>query len=227
MIKFVILVATLGCAFAASADLDWRIVGGEKAEDGAFPYQISLRSYGSHSCGGSIINENWILTAAHCVQGASASSMSVVVGSNKLSAGGESYKVSKAIYHENKFNEKVQPINLADNSIGGGEDCVLSGWGRTSYPGSAPNDLQFIHLKTVSVDDCKDRQRPNPVYDSQVCTFTKRGEGACHGDSGGPLVSGGKQIGIVSWGRPCAVGYPDVFTRVYSFLDWINQNISN
>lgn len=47
------------------------------------------------------------------------------------------------------------------------------------------------------------------------------------GDSGGPLVAENAQIGVVSWGRPCAKGVPDVFTRVYSYRDWINKHINN
>ncbi|XP_017772800.1 PREDICTED: chymotrypsin-1-like [Nicrophorus vespilloides] len=247
MFKLLVLVATASCTFAApSSDLSWRIVGGNKAPDGSFPYQISLRGlFDSHSCGGSIINENWILTAAHCVEGSLAATLTVVVGSNKLNSGGVKYKISKAIYHENydgylikndvavlklakplEFNSDVQPIPLADSDIGGDADCVLSGWGTTSYPGNVPNDLQYINLKTLTVEDCQQRQAPNEVFDSQVCTLTQKGEGACHGDSGGPLVSGGKQIGIVSWGRPCGIGYPDVFTRVSSFREWINKNIN-
>lgn len=45
------------------------------------------------------------------------------------------------------------------------------------------------------------------------------------GDSGSPLVVNGTQVGIVSFGRPCAIGYPDVYTRVSSFISWIIQNL--
>lgn len=44
------------------------------------------------------------------------------------------------------------------------------------------------------------------------------------GDSGGPLVTDGVQIGIVSFGVPCGKAYPDVYTRVYHYLDWINDH---
>lgn len=45
------------------------------------------------------------------------------------------------------------------------------------------------------------------------------------GDSGGPLVYNNTQVGVVSWGTPCAKGKPDVFTRVYTYLDWIKANM--
>lgn len=63
-----------------------------------------------------------------------------------------------------------------------------------------------------------------------MCAVNKDGVGACQGDSGGPLVdvsdpANKALVGIVSFGIPCAKGYPDVYTRVYSFLDWIERNM--
>lgn len=95
-----------------------------------------------------------------------------------------------------------------------------------------PDNLQFSELQTIEQKDCSNRfedipQLQNFIYNTIVCTVDKKNGGACHGDSGGPLVASDKKtvVGVVSWGIPCAQGYPDVFTRVHSYLDWINQNI--
>ena len=82
-------------------------------------------------------------------------------------------------------------------------------------------------MRTLTNEDCKAKHLPgnaNAVRDSNICTYTREGEGACMGDSGGPLVVDGEQAGIVSWGIPCGVGYPDAFTRVSFYRDWIKEN---
>lgn len=64
------------------------------------------------------------------------------------------------------------------------------------------------------------------VFNTTICAYTGVQErGMCHGDSGGPLVSGEELIGLVSWGVPCALGYPDVFTRTASFQPWIIRHV--
>ncbi|XP_077301734.1 chymotrypsin-2-like [Arctopsyche grandis] len=227
------------------SEWDWRVVGGSNADDGAVPYQVSLRSsFNSHFCGGSIISPRTILTAAHCLAGRSASNTVVVVGTNTLNAGGTRYQATSLKVKEDynardiindlglvilsqdiEFGDKVKAIELGRDYTDGGATVVLSGWGTTSYPGTAPNNLQIISLLTQTYEQCKSANAAvNIVVESQICTLTKRGEGACHGDSGGPLTAGGKVVGIVSWGMPCAVGFPDVFTRVSSFTTWIDSN---
>lgn len=127
------------------------IVGGFPAENGQFPYQISLRENGAHSCGGSIVNQRSILTAAHCIYNVPTNILTVVVGSNRLSVGGASFAVIRAIYHPLfnpntlindvavvttlsliTYNQFVRPISLSQFPTVPGSTLTLSGWGLTS-----------------------------------------------------------------------------------------------
>ena len=69
----------------------------------------------------------------------------------------------------------------------------------------------------------------NKLSDSMICTETP-GRGLFKGDTGGPLLSKGRDrkyslIGIVSYSDGCQPGWPNVYTRITSFLDWINSTI--
>ncbi|KAF2881835.1 hypothetical protein ILUMI_24336 [Ignelater luminosus] len=230
-------------------DIQTRIIGGSDAQESFFPYQVSIRFSVSHkhNCGGSILNPTVILTAAHCVHGFWPLDFYVVVGSYLLSNGGVAHAIRQLRAHElyNNFTFKndialimlqspiqysinVSPIQLETRYIGYGLDVVLSGWGTTSYPGYFPNNLQYIHLQTISNTRCQrlflTAPKTFPVFKTALCTLTQSGKGPCKGDSGGPLVYNGKQIGIVSWALPCALGYPDVYTRVSSYIEWIAAN---
>ncbi|XP_018307761.1 chymotrypsin-1-like, partial [Mycetomoellerius zeteki] len=129
------------------------IVGGKDAPIGKFLYQISLKYYGSHRCGGSIIDKNNILTAAHCVDGLEnlVGNLKVHAGTNFLDIPGDVYSVENVSVNSNyddyllineialvhlknpiMYNKLVQPINLmtSDEELEG-KPCTLSGWGTT------------------------------------------------------------------------------------------------
>ncbi|GJQ80525.1 hypothetical protein Trydic_g12416 [Trypoxylus dichotomus] len=257
MFKFVVLLGFV--AFAAALPTypveedpridihgSWRVVGGSDAPLGGYPFIVSLRSAAnSHFCGGSIINTNYILTAAHCLVGRSTANTIVVAGTNTLNAGGVSYGSSNLIVHANYNSQTIQndvalirlaqvlqltsvigtiPLNAAST---GAVDAVLVGWGRTVTGGPLPNNLQRLDTRTITHAQCQ-QTWGSQVQTNQICALTQAGEGACNGDSGGPLIqaSNGAQVGIVSFGVACAQGFPDVYTRVSSFITWINSNQS-
>ncbi|XP_029171300.1 chymotrypsin-1-like [Nylanderia fulva] len=240
-----LLFVALTCAVQVQGDLSPRIVGGRDAPVGKYPYQISFRFLNSHLCGGSIINCKNVLIAAHCVEGAEnqLQYLSVHAGTNYLNQTGYSYKVANITINKDwngllrindialihlatciKYNAVVQPIKLATSDTGlENRLCTLSGWGTIRLGGNVPNSLQEIDLLIYPQQQCK-AAHPG-ILNSHICTLTREGQGACHGDSGSPLVVNGTQVGIVSYGRPCAIGYPDVYTRVSSFVPWIIQNL--
>lgn len=174
----------------------------------------------------------------------SAQEMKVVVGTNSLTKGGSSHPVGIIMWHEaynpqNNMNDvavllvvipitfgpKVKKIALMDRPVLPGSTATLTGWGYTTYPEKdTPDMLQYIDLEVIPHQQCVTELPGFPVFITHVCTTSPKGKGACQGDSGGPLVSNNKQIGIVSWGVPCAKGKPDIFTGVSPHRDWIYQH---
>ncbi|KAH8328766.1 hypothetical protein KR074_007588, partial [Drosophila pseudoananassae] len=226
---------------------DQRIIGGEDAAVGFAPYQISLQGLsGAHSCGGAIISEGWVLTAAHCVDGADIRMLVVVTGTNKYTQPGSRHFIESMHIHCNydtpdmhndiallhlqepiEWNELTQPIPLPLVPMEPGDEVILTGWGSTVLWGISPIDLQVVYLKFVPHLECKGLLSNDPDLDvGHICTFSRQGEGACHGDSGGPLISNGYLVGLVNWGWPCATGVPDAHASVYYYRDWIRSVIS-
>ncbi|XP_022904846.1 trypsin delta-like [Onthophagus taurus] len=252
--RFILALVFVGCAFAAPRDapmvpmLDGRIVGGSNANIANFPYQLSLRSSGSHICGASIISANWAITAAHCVVGKTASSLTIRSGSSLHASGGTIHSISSIIYHSSynsatvdydiavikvstAFNIGASGVNTvalpSDGSTpSAGTNAIVSGWGTLSSGSSSlPTQLQSVTVPIVSQSSCKSSYGTSSITDRMLCAgFTAGGKDACQGDSGGPLVVGNTLVGVVSWGRGCALaGYPGVYASVGNLRSWVRQ----
>uniref|UniRef100_A0A6P4EE42 trypsin n=1 Tax=Drosophila rhopaloa TaxID=1041015 RepID=A0A6P4EE42_DRORH len=221
-----------------------RIVGGYSMAIKDVPWQVTLLHNG-HDCGGVILSERVILTAAQCLKGVNLKRYSVRAGSSHWSKGGQVVKVQKAIPHEQynsqtdendiavlilasplKFNSEVQKIDLADKSPKAGTKSLVSGWGHTKYDGQIVPTLNGVELFVVNHSDCKKAFGKIMITKDMICA-SAHGKDACQFDSGGPLVSVSdrKLIGIVSHGIKCAFGYPGVYADVAYFRNWITNTI--
>lgn len=226
--------------------LNGRMAGGHDAAEGAHPYQVSLQTiYNEHFCGGAIIDEQWIVTAAHCVIGWNPSYIRVITGTNQYKVPGKVYHVESAkihcnydrpMYHNDiallklkdpiKFDAKTQKIEYDPVPLKEGDEIILTGWGSSVVYGEYADNLQSLKLGFVPHDKCVTLLKNDPGVDiGHICTFSKAGEGTCHGDSGGPLTRNGKLVGIVNWGEPCATGVPDMQASISFYHDFIRTTI--
>ncbi|KAL0881774.1 hypothetical protein ABMA27_001557 [Loxostege sticticalis] len=206
-------------------------------------FHASLQNItGHHVCGGAVVSRYHIVTAAHCVLGAEPQYIKAVVGTANLDDGGIQHDVcSINIHKEYNFTERIndialikvkQPFDLKytdvltlyETELVEGDEVILSGFGARKPNGESSRIMHKLTLPVFSQETCRFAMRyTRNVTERMFCTFTRIGEGTCHGDSGGPLVKNYQLVGLVSWGIPCAVGFPDVHTRITPYVTWINE----
>ncbi|XP_037548326.1 chymotrypsin A [Nematolebias whitei] len=244
--------ATYGCGVPAISPVITgysRIVNGEEAVPHSWPWQVSLQdSTNFHFCGGSLINENWVVTAAHCDV---KMTHKVVLGEHDRSSNAEPIQVMKVgeVFKHPKYNgftinndilliklaspaqlnTRISPVCVAETSdyYPGGMLCVTSGWGLLKYNhANTPARLQQATLPLLTNDDCR-RYWGSKITDLMICAGAS-GASSCMGDSGGPLVcqkdGSWTLVGIVSWGSgTCSTSSPGVYARVTKLRSWMDQ----
>ncbi|XP_066288262.1 ovochymase-1-like [Branchiostoma lanceolatum] len=234
-----------------------KIVGGNVAAPGSYPWQVALKhkvNY-AHFCGGALLNENWVVTAAQCVDGDSPAEQFVVtVGEHDLNNSPDWNYVGSIFINpiyspdtvENNIallklwppvsqNDHVQPICLPKQGFETppGTIVTVTGWGRTYFDGPSSPVLLQADMPVVSAEKCKKVYRHLAlITSSMMCTgYDAGGVDSCQGDGGGPVVvfpSEGPAYlaGLVSFGYKCGeVGIPSVNTRVSSYVDWIQETM--
>lgn len=111
-----------------------------------------------------------------------------------------------------QFDSKTQLASYWWKEVPENATVTLTGWGRLSAGGGVPSKLHTIDLNYISYEECATihASRGSAIDYGNLCTFTKKNEGACNGDSGSPLTYDGADghviVGLVNWGVPCGRG---------------------
>ncbi|KAJ8372711.1 hypothetical protein AAFF_G00277800 [Aldrovandia affinis] len=211
-------IVSLGCVDCGRQQSSSRIIGGSVAELGQWPWQVSLHFFNSHTCGGSLISRDFVVTAAHCFPRTESSSQ---VARNWRVYGGivsqfglpAAYRVERIILNEFynpdsndydiallklqqpvDFSTSVQPVCLptTDQNFPPGTTCWTTGFGTTEEDAdSGSTRLREVSVSIISTQVCN----RNSVYQGRVtqnmlCAgdLASGGKDSCQGDSGGPLV---------------------------------------
>jgi len=199
-----------------------RIVGGTQSSFGEWPWMVSLRQWKKnaflHKCGAALLNEYWVITAAHCVENVSPTDLLLRLGEFDVSSEKETYPYLERrvqiiaphpqfdprtfeydlallrFYEPIHYQRNIIPICIPDtNDTFVGRRGTVTGWGRLYEDGPLPDVIQHVDVPIITNQKCESMYRKAGYIEDIPNIFVCAGlaEGAkdsCEGDSGGPLV---------------------------------------
>ncbi|CAK6955251.1 duodenase-1-like [Scomber scombrus] len=220
------------------------IINGKKVPDNLMLYMASVQDNRGHICGGFLISEDFVVTAAHCD---TSNPTSVVLGTHnlkKINNDTMRYRVKKCKHPSYKnaqsgndimllklaqkvqLDNSVQKIQLSRSEVNIKEHmmCHVAGWGATKSKGRVVDELREVSVSIINLQFCEKEWPGLPA--NVICAggYGTR-KGFCQGDSGGPLVCNGMAVGVVSFNKNRNCAYPDVpnvYTDISKYLPWIN-----
>ncbi|MBO3734236.1 serine protease [Glycomyces niveus] len=234
----------------AKGDFETMIIGGGDVTDGQYPWLVGLGSPGEGTpyerqfCGGSVIAEDVVLTAAHCVEESVAEDLVVFSGAIDLESEdvvetavadlhvAEDYNAPVAMSNDWALLKLAEPLDVEPIALATEPEeydlLETAGWGDTGE--GFPTTAQWVEVPFVSDEDCEAAYPDEVDAQTMLCAgdLENGGVDSCQGDSGGPIMTpaGEEQVlvGIVSWGYGCAeAGNPGVYGEVADFNDAIEE----
>ncbi|XP_059142687.1 transmembrane protease serine 3-like [Physella acuta] len=235
-------------------DQSQAIIMGEEAPANAWPWYVYLETKHG-ACGGSILTEWWILTAAHCVKdlnltlvvyfGLAAVSQlktALYIKAEKMFT--ESYAQGGRIHDDImlvkletpiNFTDAIRPICLPDKDMSDSKTCFSIGYGMTKRGGGGSKKLMQIKTNPLNNKMCRFLLGQFAgLYNIEklICVDEELGQGICLGDSGGPMVCKEREkyfiVGEFTLTFECGQAeLPSAVTSVYAWLDWIKNTIKS
>lgn len=229
------------------------IIGGNDSAAGDYGFMVAVgqpfQDVLFQFCGGALITDRHVVTAAHCSVGVSPGEVAIAAGTLDPFDGGEIVGIEDIAIHPafqdvDRGNDIAiwtleDPIDLEGSNLftvelASARTAVLEqpdtlattiGWGASDRASSL---LQQVHVPLVGEADCAAVYPESTNFATQLCAGSPLGGiDSCQGDSGGPLLvrDDARQVwvqaGITSYGEGCALPeFPGIYARVSALSEW-------
>nr|P0CG03.1 RecName: Full=Thrombin-like enzyme bhalternin; Short=SVTLE; AltName: Full=Fibrinogen-clotting enzyme; AltName: Full=Snake venom serine protease; Short=SVSP; Flags: Precursor [Bothrops alternatus] len=227
------------------------VIGGDECNINEHRSLVVLFNSSGFLCAGTLINQEWVLTAANCDRkniriklGMHSKNVtnedeqtrvpkrSTFVSVAKTSHQTLGTRTSMLIRLKRPVNDSphIAPLSLPSSPPSVGSVCRVMGWGTISPTKvSYPDVPHCANINLLDYEVCREAHGGLPATSRTLCAgILEGGKDSCQGDSGGPLICNGQFQGILSWGvHPCGQPHkPGVYTKVSDYSEWIQSIIA-